>query len=78
MRITSSSFGVLQIDGIDFSVDTSEGYVEFVEPPEPDATITVGYEFDVPVRFDTDAIQVSVESFKAGDIPSVPVIEVRV
>ena len=70
--------GNLQIDGIDFTVDTTTGYVEFVEPPEPDATVTVGFEFDVPVRFDTDTIQVSVESFKAGDIPSVPIIEVRV
>ena len=41
------------------------------------AEVTVGFEFDVPVRFDTDLIQVSVASFQAGDVPKVPVIEVR-
>jgi uncharacterized protein (TIGR02217 family) len=31
----------------------------------------------VPVRFDTDRIAVSLASFKAGEVPDVPVIEVR-
>jgi uncharacterized protein (TIGR02217 family) len=31
----------------------------------------------VPVRFDTDAVRVSVSSFNAGEVPSIPVIEVR-
>ena len=39
--------------------------------------VSAGYEFDVPVRFDTDRIQTSVASFKAGDVPSVPVVELR-
>lgn len=39
--------------------------------------MTAGFEFDVPVRFDTDAIQTSVASFQAGDVPNVPVVEVR-
>ena len=39
---------------------------------------TAGFEFDVPVRFDTDRIQTSVASFQAGDVPSVPIVEVRV
>lgn len=67
-----------QIDAVDYAVDTDTGIVRFFEAPEPGATVTAGYEFDVPVRFDTDTIQVSVESFKAGDIPNVPIIEVRV
>ena len=46
--------------------------------PETGAEVTAGYEFDVPVRFDTDRIQTSVASFQAGDVPNVPVVEVRV
>lgn len=69
--------GDAQIEGVDFTVDASTGMLSFAVPPEPDATVTAGYEFDVPVRFDTDSIQVSVASFEAGDIPNVPVIEVR-
>jgi uncharacterized protein (TIGR02217 family) len=41
-------------------------------------TVTAGYEFDVPVRFDTDRIQVSLASFQAGEVPNVPVVELRV
>ena len=40
--------------------------------------ISAGFEFDVPVRFDTDRIQTSVASFQAGDMPNVPVVEIRV
>jgi len=34
--------------------------------------------FDVPVRFELDTIETSVTSFSAGQIPNVPVVEVRV
>jgi hypothetical protein len=43
----------------------------------PWGEVTAGFEFDVPVRFDTDRIQVSVASFQAGEVPAVPVVEVR-
>lgn len=61
-----------------FSVDYRNGQVIFADPPPPDAPITAGFEFDVPVRFDTDRIAVSYAAFEAGEIPSIPVIEVRV
>ena len=70
--------GDAQIDGVDYTVETGAGLVRFFEAPEPDASVTAGFEFDVPVRFDADSIQVSVESFKAGVIPDVPIVEVRV
>ncbi len=66
-----------RIEGVDFEVDTTAGLVTFDEAPGPDAIITAGFEFDVPVRFDADAIQVSVASFRAGEVPNVPVVEVR-
>ena len=69
--------GDLKAEGVDFEVDTTSGIVTFNVAPGPDATITAGFEFDVPVRFDTDAILSSVASFKAGDIPNVPIVEVR-
>lgn len=65
-------------EAVDFTVDTATGIVSFVNPPLAGAAITAGFEFDVPVRFDTDRIQTSVASFQAGDAPNVPVVEVRV
>lgn len=65
-------------EAVDYSVDVATGVITFVQPPAETMSITAGYEFDVPVRFDTDRIQTSVASFQAGDVPNVPVVEVRV
>lgn len=70
--------GVALAEGVHYDIDTVQGRVVFVDPPETGAAVTAGFEFDVPVRFDTDRIQTSVASFQAGDIPSVPVVELRV
>lgn len=66
------------IETVDYSVDTATGIVRFFTAPAEGADITAGFEFDVPVRFDTDAIATSVASFRAGEAPNVPVVEVRV
>jgi uncharacterized protein (TIGR02217 family) len=67
-----------KIEGVEFSVDVVAGTVTFAIPPDVGVPVTAGFEFDVPVRFDTDLIQVSVASFQAGDVPTVPVLEVRI
>ncbi|WP_164661252.1 DUF2460 domain-containing protein [Tropicibacter sp. Alg240-R139] len=63
---------------VDYTLDLTTGEVVFVHPPTEQLQIVAGFEFDVPVRFDTDGIQTSVASFQAGDVPNVPVVEVRV
>lgn len=65
-------------EAVDYEVDETTGLITFVHPPSEEEQITAGFEFDVPVRFDTDRIQTSVASFQAGDVPNVPVVEVRV
>ena len=65
-------------EGVDYEIDTATGLVTFQHPPEVDVQIRAGFEFDVPVRFDIDMIQTSVASFQAGDVPNVPIVEVRV
>ncbi|MGR3712262.1 MAG: phage distal tail protein, Rcc01695 family [Shimia sp.] len=65
-------------EGVHFEIDAETGIVTFDHPPNADREITAGFEFDVPVRFDTDHIQTSMASFKSGDVPNVPVVEVRV
>jgi uncharacterized protein (TIGR02217 family) len=69
--------GDQKIETLEFSVDLETGDIRFVLAPDLGTRITAGFEFDVPVRFDTDAIQTSVASFQAGDVPAVPVVEVR-
>ncbi|HUD53510.1 DUF2460 domain-containing protein, partial [Parvibaculum sp.] len=62
----------------EFTVDATTGAVSFVAAPVAGAEITAGFEFDVPVRFDTDFLEINLAAFEAGSLPSVPVIEVRV
>jgi uncharacterized protein (TIGR02217 family) len=69
--------GDLAQQGVDYGVDYDSGLLSFTSPPDRNAEVRAGFEFDVPVRFDTDAIMTSVSSFQAGEVPNVPVIEVR-
>ncbi|WP_319529363.1 DUF2460 domain-containing protein [uncultured Cohaesibacter sp.] len=59
------------------SVDSISGEITFDVAPDEDATITAGFRFDVPVRFDTDQLEFSLSGFEAGDIPSIPLVEIR-
>ncbi|MCX7645471.1 MAG: DUF2460 domain-containing protein [Rhodobacteraceae bacterium] len=66
------------VETVHYTVDYTRGRITFAEAPGPGAEISAGFEFDVPVRFDTDLIQTSVASFQAGEVPTVPVVEVRI
>ena len=39
-----------------WTADVSTGVVTFLSPPSVGANLTAGFEFDVPVRFDTDEV----------------------
>lgn len=67
-----------KVEGLEFTVDTTLGEVSFAVPPDLGVTVYAGFEFDVPVRFDTDMIMTSIASFQAGEVPDVPVVEVRI
>ena len=84
-RITKPVDGTVRVvvDGVEQAsgtvvVDHTLGLVTLDAPPEIDAVVTAGFEFDTPVRFDTDRIEVTLESFNAGRIAAAPLIEVRV
>jgi uncharacterized protein (TIGR02217 family) len=67
--------GVTQITG--WTVNTTTGVVTFATAPAPGAAITAGFEFDVPVRFDADTLDVTLDFERLGSITSIPLIEVR-
>lgn len=60
-----------------WSVDTATGLVSFDDPPGEGAQITAGFQFDVPVRFDADMLEIDLAAFEAGDIPDIPLVEIR-
>lgn len=53
------------------------GVVEFEAPPAVGALIRAGFLFDVPVRFDVDRLDVSLSGVRSGEVPTVPLVEVR-
>ena len=67
--------GVTQITG--WTVNTTTGVVTFAAAPALGVAITAGFEFDVPVRFDTDSLDVTLDFERLGSITSIPLIEVR-
>jgi len=71
---------VEQSQGTHFTVDAATGVATFLpgHVPEEGAEITAGYEFDVPVRFDTDRLDIDLAAFEAGEAPAIPVVEIRV
>lgn len=73
--VTVSLNGVPQ--GAGWSINTTTGIVTFAVPPATGAVIRAGFEFDVPVRFDTDELPVTLDIERTGSIPSIPLIEVR-
>lgn len=72
--------GVEQVEGVAWTVNTVTGLITFDAGhiPGSSASVTAGYEFDVPVRFDTDQITVNMANFAQGDIPQIPVVEIRI
>lgn len=70
---------VAKTEGVHFNVDHTTGIVTFTggNIPALDEVITAGFEFDVPVRFDTDKLEINLNLIEAGDIPSIPIVEIR-
>ncbi|WP_421724231.1 phage distal tail protein, Rcc01695 family [Bauldia sp.] len=71
--------GIEQTEITDWTCDITTGLVTF-QPgsiPAGGTVISAGFAFDVPVRFDTDRLDINLASFAAGDIPSIPLVEIR-
>jgi uncharacterized protein (TIGR02217 family) len=70
---------VVTVDGVetDVAVDALTGIVTFEVAPAEGAAINASFDFDVPVRFDIDRLDIELTSFDAAEAPSIPLIEVR-
>ncbi|HEY0236749.1 MAG TPA: DUF2460 domain-containing protein [Afipia sp.] len=62
-----------------FSCDSATGIVTFAAGhiPAIGAAVTAAFTFDVPVRFDTDYLEVDLSAFAAGAIPKIPLVEIK-
>ena len=60
-----------------WSVDTATGIVTFSSPPPAGAVLTADFAFDVPARFDTDQMDLTLERFALGSWGQIPIVEIR-
>jgi uncharacterized protein (TIGR02217 family) len=86
-RITKPVIGtvIVAVNGIiepasSYTTDHASGIVTFLAGhiPPLGQPVSAGFEFDVPVRFDTDKLEINISGFNSGAIPSIPLVEVRV
>jgi uncharacterized protein (TIGR02217 family) len=61
-----------------FTVNATTGLVTLASPPTAEAVVSAGFQFDTPVRFDIDRLDLSLDGFGAGRALSVPLVEIRV
>ncbi len=59
-----------------WTVDVTTGVVGFATAPAMGATVTAGFLFDVPVRFDSDRLDIELNTFDGAEAPSIPLVEI--
>lgn len=47
-------------------------------PSDPGADVVASFEYDIPVRFDTDRLDTLLYNYNAGEQPSIQIVELRV
>lgn len=64
--------------GVDqYTIDYNTGIFTLGRPLDLGDTLGAACEFDVPVRFDTDKINITMETWQAGSVTSIPIIELK-
>lgn len=66
---------VAGVETTSFTVNTVTGVVTL--SATNGAAVTAGFEYDTPARFNMDKLDISLEAFKGGSIPQIPIIELR-
>lgn len=67
------------LDGVetnDFSIDLTNGLITFEVAPSDTTIITANFEFDIPVRFNTDLLEITMDSINSGKIKDLELIEI--
>ena len=64
------------VESVNYTVDYTTGIVTFTLAPT--GTPTAGFEFDVPVRFEEETLEISIALVDAGSAPSVKLVELRI
>lgn len=81
--ITKPVAGTVKVyrDGVEaasgWTVNTATGLVTFTTAPASGVQVTADFEFDVPARFDSDQMDITIETYQLGSWGQIPVVEIR-
>lgn len=68
------------VNGVNYNdnlvIDYTNGKIIFKNPVPLNEIITANFEFDVPVRFDNDTLEISMKNVNSGEINNIKLIEV--
>jgi len=65
-------------DPTTYAINYNTGVITFTAPVTNGHVVDVTCEFDVPVRFDTDEMNVTLEAFQLETWNSIPIVEIKV
>ena len=70
--------GGIEVPATQVSLDPLSGRVRFAAGATParGAEVRAGFLFDVPVRFDTDSLEIDQTAFAQGRVVQIPIIEI--
>lgn len=69
--------GTLKTETTDYVIDYTKGIVTFGTAPIAGHTLTAGFKFDVPVRFQDDKITINLQDFNLGQLDPIILLELR-
>ena len=69
--------GTLQSTSL-YAADTTTGQITFTTAPATSVSISADFEFDVPVRFDTDRLAATLDAYGSHSWHDIPIVELRV
>ncbi len=64
------------IESKDFNIDLTTGLITLNTTPEIDSTIKASFEFDVPVRFENDIMEITMNSINSGNVKEIILAEI--
>lgn len=64
------------IESKDFNIDLTTGLITLNTAPEIDSTIKASFEFDVPVRFENDIMEITMNSINSGNVKEIILAEI--
>lgn len=64
------------IESKDFNIDLTTGLITLNTAPEINSTIKASFEFDVPVRFENDIMEITMNSINSGNVKEIILAEI--